>query len=116
MYHRTDANVQGITLAIRQVDDVMVSAAEASDRKAVLDGISYCVIFMISPVITTLFYAINIEQTALYIRVHARSYIISCLNKLGWEADAKDSSLMVPLPPSMVKEIENPWARWILQH
>jgi hypothetical protein len=51
------------------------------------------------------FYATDIEQMALYIRVHARSYMTSCLTKLGWEADAKDSSLMVPLPPSTVKEM-----------
>jgi hypothetical protein len=104
MYRRVDAAVMGLTLAIHQVDDMMVSAADAVDRKVVLDGISSRVIFTIFPNLATLLYAINIEQMALYIHVHAQSYITSCLTKLGWEADSKDSSLMVPLSPYTVKE------------
>jgi hypothetical protein len=40
MYRRAYDDVCGPTLAIHQVDDVMVSAADAVDRKAVLEGIT----------------------------------------------------------------------------
>jgi hypothetical protein len=103
MYCRDDAVTQGPTFAIRQVDDIMCSAAAESDRRAVLNGIAATVTFNISPKPTTLFYARDIEQTAKYIRVYAKSYIQSCLLKLGWVADGKDSALMVPFPPSTVK-------------
>jgi hypothetical protein len=103
MYRRKDADVQGPTLTIHQVDNIMVFAEDAMDRKAILDGIASCITFKISPAVTTLFYATDIEQTALHIRVHARSYITSCLTKLGSEADAKDSSFMASLPASSVK-------------
>jgi hypothetical protein len=99
MYRRDDAVTQGPTFAIRQVDDVTAE----SDRRAVLNGIAATVTFKISPKPTTLFYATDIEQTAKYIRVYAKSYIQSCLLKLGWVADGKDSALMVPFPPSTFK-------------
>jgi hypothetical protein len=83
----------------------MCSAAEASDRNAVLNGIAATVTFKISPTPTTIFYATYIDQTAKYIRVYAKSYIQSCLLKLGWVEDGKDSALMVPFPPSTVKEM-----------
>jgi hypothetical protein len=105
MYRRDDAVTKGPTFAIRQVDDIMCSAAEASDRNAVLNGIAATVTFKISPTPTTLFYATDIEQTAKYIRVYAKSYIRSCLLKLGWVEDVKDAALMVPFPPSTVKEM-----------
>jgi hypothetical protein len=38
MYHRDDAITQRPTFAIRQVDDIMVSAAHASNRQAVLNS------------------------------------------------------------------------------
>jgi hypothetical protein len=63
------------------------------------------VTFKISPHRTTLFYATDIDQTALYIKVHATSYITSCLTKLGWATSTKDSAIMVPMPPSTVKEM-----------
>jgi hypothetical protein len=37
--------------------------------------------------------------------VYAKSYILSCLLKLGWSEDSKDSTIMVPLPPSTVKDM-----------
>jgi hypothetical protein len=105
MYRRDDAVTQGSTFAIRQVDDIMCSSAEASDRHAVLNGIAATVTFKIPPKPTTLFYATDIEQTAKYIRVYAKSYIQSCSLKLVWVVDGKDSALMVPFPPSTVKEM-----------
>jgi hypothetical protein len=48
MYRRDDAVTQGPNFAIRQVDDVMCSAAADSDRKAVLNGIAATVTFKIS--------------------------------------------------------------------
>jgi hypothetical protein len=108
VYRRDNAVTDGPTFAIWQVDDVMCSAAAESDRKAVLNGIAATVTFKISPKPTTLFYATDIEQTAKYIRIYAKSYIQSCLLKLGWVADGKDSALMVPFPPSTVKEMSLP--------
>jgi hypothetical protein len=105
MYRCDDHVVTGPTLAIRQVDDILMSADSAVDRAYVLDGIANKVTFKISPGPTTLFYATDIEQTAQYIRVYAKSYILSCLLKLGWSEYSKDSSIMVPLPPSTVKEM-----------
>jgi hypothetical protein len=105
MYQQANVVALGVTMAIHQVDNVMVSAADVVDHKVVINGITSCTTFKISPNITTLFYATNIEHTALYICVHAQSYVIYCLTKLGWEADSKDYSLMVPLSPSNVKEM-----------
>jgi hypothetical protein len=99
MYRHDDAVTQGPTFAIRQVDDVICPAAAESDRKAVLNGIAATVTIKISPKPTTLFYATDIEQTAKYIHVYAKSYIQFCLLKLGWVADGKDSALMIPPPP-----------------
>jgi hypothetical protein len=105
MYHHAEAVVLGPTLATQQLDDIMMSTANALDRKTVLAGIASHVTFTISPTLTTLFYATDMEQAELYIHVHARSYITSCLTKLGWEADSNDSSRMPPLSPSTVKEM-----------
>jgi hypothetical protein len=105
MYRCDDHVVTGPTLAIRQVDDILVSADYAVCRAYVLDGIENKVTFKISPGPTTLLYATDIEQTAQYIRVYAKSYILSCLLKIGWSEDSKDSSIMVPLPPSTIKEM-----------
>jgi hypothetical protein len=105
MYRRDDAVTQGPNFAIQQVDDVMCSAAAESDRKVVLNGIAATVTFKISPKPTTLFYATDIDQTAKYIRVYAKSYTQSCLLKLGWVVDGKDSALVVSFPPSTVKEM-----------
>jgi hypothetical protein len=105
MYRCNDAVTQGPTFAIRQVDDVLCSSSAESDRRAVLNGIEAIVMFKISPNPTTLFYATDIDQTAKYIRVYAKSYIQSCLLKLGWVADGKNFALMVPTPPSTVKEM-----------
>jgi hypothetical protein len=105
MYRCDDDVVSGPTLAIRQVDDILCAAASAADCTYVLDGIASTVTFKISPEPTTLFYATDIEQTAAYIRIYAKSYIDSCLIKLGWAEDSKDSAVMVPLTPSTVKEM-----------
>jgi hypothetical protein len=105
MYRCADQVVTGNTLVIRQVDDILVSAASAADRAYVLNGIAAKVAFKIPPGPTTLFYATDIEQTAQYIRVHAKSYILSCLLKLGWSEDSKYSAIMVPLPPYTVKDM-----------
>jgi hypothetical protein len=105
MYRCANQVVTGPTLIIRQVDDILVSAASAADRAYVLNGIAGKVSFKISPGPTTLFYATDIEQTAQYIRVYAKSYILSCLLKLGWSEYSKDSAIMVPLPPSTVKDM-----------
>jgi hypothetical protein len=53
----------------------MASAAHDSDRKAVLDGIATRVTIKISPDRTNLFYATDIDQTDLNIKLHAPSYI-----------------------------------------
>jgi hypothetical protein len=103
MYRHDDAVTKGPTFALRQVDDLLVSAAAASNRKSVMEGISNTVIFKISPKHMTLFYSTDIEQTAQYIRVCAKLYIQSCLLKLGWVAEGKDTALMVHFPPSTVK-------------
>jgi hypothetical protein len=105
MYIRDNAVTQGPRFAIHQVDGIMVQAAAASDLQAVFTGIASTVTFKISPTPTTLFYATDIEQTAQYIRVYAKSYIQSWLLKLDWVANRKDSSLVFPLTPSKVKEI-----------
>jgi hypothetical protein len=90
---------------IRQVDDIMASPAHDKDHKAILDSIAARVTFKISPHRTTLFYATDIDQTALYIKVHATSSITSCLTKIGWATSTKDSAILVPMRPSTVKEM-----------
>jgi hypothetical protein len=67
IYCCADTFVSGPTLSIRHVDEIMVSAAASKDRKYVLDSIVSNVTFKISSKPTRLFYATNIEQTALYI-------------------------------------------------
>jgi hypothetical protein len=67
------------------------------DRNAVLDVIYYKVSFLLSKALTTLFYAMDMEQCSQYIRLYAWSYIDSCLTKLGWAATTSDTPLMVPL-------------------
>jgi hypothetical protein len=105
MYRCADQVVTGPTLVIRQVDDILVSADSAADRAYVLNGIAGKVSFEISPGPTTLFYTTDIKQIAQYICVYAKSYILSCLLKLGWSEDSKDSAIMAPLPPSTVKDM-----------
>jgi hypothetical protein len=105
MYRCDYAVVSGPTLAVRQVNDILVAASSHKDRSYVLDGIAAKVTFKISPGPTTLFYATDLEQTTAYIRVYAKSYIDSCLIKLGWAEDSKDSAIMVPLTPSTIKEM-----------
>jgi hypothetical protein len=90
---------------IRQVDDIMASAAHETGRKAIPEGIANQLTFKISPHRTTLLYATDIYQTALYIKVHARSYITSCLTKLGWATSTKYYAILVPMPPSTVKDM-----------
>jgi hypothetical protein len=85
----------------------MVSTAASHNRKYVLDGITSKVNFKISSTPTRLLYATDIKQTTLYIQVYSKSYINSCLLKLGWVSEGNDSSLMVPLPPSTIKEMAN---------
>jgi hypothetical protein len=92
---------------LRQVDDVLVSAAAETDRAAVLSGITKAVTFKISAENTVLFYATDIEQTAKYIKVYCRSHITSCLTKIGWEATRQDCSVMVPMAPSTFKAMSN---------
>jgi hypothetical protein len=75
-------------LAIQQVEGIIVSTADATDYKAILNGIALHITFKILPDVTTLLYVTNTKQTALYIWVHVRSYVTYCLTKLGWEADA----------------------------
>jgi hypothetical protein len=93
---------------IRQVDDIMVSAALASNRKAVLDDIASRVTFKILPAPTLMCYAMDIEKTALYIKVHATSYNTSCPTKLGWDTTLKESAVLIPMPPSTVKDMARP--------
>jgi hypothetical protein len=95
--------VSGPILAIPQVDDIIVAASSKKDRSYVLDGIAAKVTFKISPGPTTLLYATALEQTVAYILVYANSYIYSCLIKLGWAEDLKDSAIKVPLTPSTIK-------------
>jgi hypothetical protein len=61
MYRCVNADVYGPTLAIHQVYESMVSAADAIDRKSVLEGIASRVTLKISPAIVTLLYATGIE-------------------------------------------------------
>jgi hypothetical protein len=105
MYRCDGAVVSGPSFAIRQVNDILVSAASLADRSYVMNGIAAKVTFKISPATTTLFYATDIEQTDWYIRVYAGSYIDSCLLKLGWDEDTKDPAFMAPLTPSTVKDM-----------
>jgi hypothetical protein len=60
IYRRDDIITSGLTLTIHQVDDIMASAVHASDRAAVLDGISSRVTFKILPDRTFLLYATDI--------------------------------------------------------
>jgi hypothetical protein len=109
LYRRDDSEVQGPTFMLRQVDDILVSVASSNDRMAVLTGIASTVTFTISPGLTSLFYATDIEQTALYIKVYAKSYIQSCLLKLGWDTSSKTSAIAVPMTPTTLKEMaKNP--------
>jgi hypothetical protein len=107
IYRRDDAHTEGPTFMLHQVDDVLVSAAAETDRAAVLSGIAKAVTFKISAENTVLFYATDIEQTAKYIKVYSRSYITSCLTKLGWEATRQDCSIMPPMTPSTLKTMSN---------
>jgi hypothetical protein len=106
MYRRDDAFCSVPTLVLRQVDDILCGAAAATDRDAVLDGITSKVSFVRSKALTTLFYATNLEQCAQYIRIYASSYIGACLAKLGWEAAVSDSPLIVPLTPVVLKTLQ----------
>jgi hypothetical protein len=72
IYRRDNSVTSDPTLMIGQVDDIMASAAHETDRNAILEGITNRMTFEISPHRTTLFYATDIDQTALYIKVHAR--------------------------------------------
>jgi hypothetical protein len=92
---------------LRKVDDILVSAASSTDRIAVLTGIASTVTFTISPGLTSLFYATDIEQTALYIKVYAKSYIKSCLLKLGWDTSSKASAIAIPTTPVTLDEMAN---------
>jgi hypothetical protein len=103
MYRHDDALCSGPTLVLRQVDDTLCGAATATDRDAVMDGITSKVSFVRSKALTTLFYATDLEQCAQYIRIYTSSYIGSCLTKLGWEATASDSPMMSPLTPAVLK-------------
>jgi hypothetical protein len=109
IYCRNDCLTDVPTLMIRQVDDIVVSAASRKDRLAVLDGIASTVSFKVSKDRTSLFYATDIAQTALYIKVYIKvsgtSYITSCLLKLGWDTTFKDGAVLVPMPPSTVKDM-----------
>jgi hypothetical protein len=87
------------------VDDILCGVAASSDRDSVIDDISSKVTFIRSKELTTLFYVTYIEQCTQYIRVHAGSYISSCLVKLDLEADSTDTSLMVPLTPALLKTL-----------
>jgi hypothetical protein len=69
MYRCDDDVVSGPTLAIRQVNDILVAALSHKDRSYVLDGIVTKVTFKISPGPTTMLYATDLEQTATYIHV-----------------------------------------------
>jgi hypothetical protein len=73
MYHRADTDVLGPTLYIRQVDEIMVSAAEASDRKTVLDGIASHVIFKISPAILQQYACLGRSITGIVIMLDDRA-------------------------------------------
>jgi hypothetical protein len=106
MYRRDDKQYKGPTLMMRQVDDFFCGAEHASDRNSVLDGIGSKVTFKRSDKLTSLFYATDIEQCAQYIRVYARSYIKSCLAKLGWEAQSAPTRMMVPLTPTVLKSLK----------
>jgi hypothetical protein len=105
IYRRDDSITSGPTLMIRQADDIMTSAAHAQNRKAVMDSIASRFTFKISYECKKLVYATDIDQTALYIKVHAASYITSCLTKLGWDTASKDSTILVPMIPPPVKDI-----------
>jgi hypothetical protein len=72
MYRCDDAVVSGTTLAIRQVDGILVADFSHKDRSYVLEGIVVKVTFKISPGPTTLFYATDLEQNAPKIRAYAR--------------------------------------------
>jgi hypothetical protein len=104
-YRNINCLTDGPTLMICQVDDIMVSAASRKDRLGVLDGIASTVSFNISKDCTSLFYATDISQTALYIKVSATFYITSCLLKLGWDTTFKDGAVLVPMPPLTVKDM-----------
>jgi uncharacterized membrane protein len=91
---------------IRQVDDILCGAEHASCSNSVLEGIGSKVTFKRSYKLTSLFYATDIEQCAQYIRVYARSYITSCLTKLGWESQYAPTRMMVPLTPTVLKSLK----------
>jgi hypothetical protein len=106
MYRRDDEHCTGPTMMIRQVDDILCGAEHAPYRDSVLDGISTKVTFKRSAKLTSLFFATDIEQCAQYIRVYARSYIESCLAKLGWEATSPPTRMMAPLNPTVLKTLK----------
>jgi hypothetical protein len=82
-----------------------MGAADAKDRLAVIYGVGATVIFIYTTAHTVLFYATGILQTRYYNKVYAKSYIISCLTKLGWLLDSRDPTLCVPLTPAPIKLI-----------
>jgi hypothetical protein len=57
IYRQYDDVVDDPTLMIRQVDDIMVSAASSTDHTVILNGIASDVTFKIPPGLTSLFYA-----------------------------------------------------------
>jgi hypothetical protein len=106
MYLRDDEHCTGPTTMIRQVDDILCGAEHAPDRDSVLDGISTTVAFKRLEKLTLLFYATDIEQCAQYISIYARSYIESCLTKLGWEATSPPTHMMAPLTPTVLETLK----------
>jgi hypothetical protein len=105
IYHRNDCLTDGPTLMIRQVDDIMVSAASRKDSLSVIDDIASTVSFKISEARTSLFYATDIDKTDMYIKASATLYITFCLLKLGWDTAIKDIAVLVPMPPYTVNDM-----------
>jgi hypothetical protein len=105
IYRRVDSALSGPTLMIHQVDEIMCSAASLTNNMVVLEGIAKKVPLKILEGLTSLLYKTDIEQTALYMKAYAASYIKSCLLKLGWDAASKESPTMVTMNPATLKEI-----------
>jgi hypothetical protein len=105
IYRRSGTSCSGPNIMLHQVDGILCAAVASSDSDSALDGIVSKVTFVRSKMHTALFYATDIEQCVHYIRVHAGSYIASCLVKLGWEDDSMDNSLIVPITPVVINTL-----------
>jgi hypothetical protein len=85
IYRHGDIVTDGPTITTHQANNIMELVGNSKYCQAILGCMASKVSFKILDGNTSLFYAMDITHTALYINVYAQPYITSCLLKLGWD-------------------------------